>query len=176
MASKIIQNIYGFLKLALNNVLPINIVGNNMEDIYNYLKISDSIATSGQPTKEQFSQIKDSGYQIVVNLALPTSANALPDEKETVENLGMQYVHIPVVWEEPKFEDFTQFYNVMTENEDKNTFVHCAANMRVSAFMYLYNRLHENMSDEEAKKNLYQIWIPNDTWQKFITQVIKRYR
>ena len=176
MASKIIQNIYGFLKLALNNVLPINIVGNNMEDIYNFQKVSDSIATSGQPTKEQFSQIKDSGYQIVVNLALPTSANALPDEKETVENLGMQYVHIPVVWEEPKFEDFTQFYNVMTENEDKNTFVHCAANMRVSAFMYLYNRLHENMSDEEAKKNLYQIWIPNDTWQKFITQVIKRYR
>lgn len=176
MPSKIIQNIYGFLKLSLNNTIPINIVGKNMEDIYNYQKVSDSIATSGQPTKEQFSTIKDSGYQIVVNLALPTSSNALPDEKETVESLGMQYVHIPVVWEEPKFEDFTEFYNVMTENEDKKTFVHCAANMRVSAFMYLYNRLHENMSDEEAKKDLYQIWVPNDTWQKFIAQVIECYR
>lgn len=147
-----------------------------MEDIYNFVKVSDSIATSGQPTKEQLREIKDSGYQIVINLALPTSANALPDEKETVENLGMQYVHIPVVWEDPKFEDFTQFYNVMTANNDKKTFVHCAANMRVSAFMYLYHRLHENMSDEEAKKDLYQIWVPNDTWQKFITQVVERYR
>lgn len=147
-----------------------------MEDIYNFLKVSDSIATSGQPTKEQLRAIKDSGYQVVINLALPTSANALPDEKETVEDLGMQYVHIPVVWEDPKFEDFTQFYNVMTANEDKKTFVHCAANMRVSAFMYLYSRLHENTSDEDAKKNLYQIWVPNDTWQKFITQVVERYR
>lgn len=176
MPSKIIQNIYGFIKLSLNNTLPINIIGNKMEDIYNFQKVSDSIATSGQPTKEQFSEIKDSGYQIVVNLALPTSTNALPDEKETVEGLGMQYVHIPVVWESPKFEDVEHFFSVMTANNDKKTFVHCAANMRVSAFMYLYNRLHENMSDEEAKKNLYQIWVPNDTWQKFIEQVIERYR
>ena len=147
-----------------------------MEDIYNFQKVSDSIATSGQPTKEQLRKIKDSGYQIVVNLALPTSANALPDEKETAEGLGMQYVHIPVVWEDPKFEDVEQFFSVMTQNADKKTFVHCAANMRVSAFMYLYRRLHENLSDEEAKKNLYQIWVPNDTWQKFIEQVIERYR
>lgn len=175
MPSKIIQNIYGFLKLSLNNALPINLVGDSMKDIYNYLKISD-IATSGQPTKEQFSAIKDSGYQIVVNLALPTSTNALPDEKQVVEDLGMQYVHIPVVWENPKIEDVEQFFSVMTANADKPLFVHCAANMRVSAFMYLYRRLHEGMSDEDAKKDLYQIWVPNEVWQKFIEQVLERYR
>ena len=147
-----------------------------MEDIYNYVKVSDSIATSGQPTKEQFLAIKDSGYQIVVNLALPTSTNALEDEKQVVEDLGMQYVHIPVVWENPKIEDVEQFFSVMTVNNDKKTFVHCAANMRVSAFMYLYRRLHKGMSDEDAKKDLYKIWVPNDTWQKFIEQVLERYR
>lgn len=119
MPSKIVKNIYGFVKLSLNNALPVNIVGNSMEDIYNYLKVSDSIATSGQPTKEQFSAIKDSGYQIVVNLALPTSTNALEDEKQVVEDLGMQYVHIPVVWESPKIEDVDEFFNVMAANNDK---------------------------------------------------------
>jgi hypothetical protein len=44
--------------------------------------------------------------------------------------------------------------------------------MRVSAFMYLYRRLHENISDEDAKKDLNQIWIPNEIWQKFIEQVM----
>ena len=147
-----------------------------MEDIYNYLKISDSIATSGQPTKEQLPAIKDSGYQTIVNLALPTSTNALPDEKQVVENLGMQYVHIPVIWENPTLEDIEQFFSVMKANAAQKTFVHCAANMRVSAFMYLYRRIHDRMSDEEAKKYLDRIWQPNETWQKFIAQVLEHYK
>ncbi len=147
-----------------------------MEDIYNFLNLSDSIATSGQPTKEQFSAIKDSGYQIVINLALPTSTNALPDEKQIVEALGMQYFHIPVLWENPKIEDVEQFFNVMEANSDRKRFVHCAANMRVSAFMYLYHRLRERMSNEEAQKDLHQIWVPNEVWQKFIDRVIEYYQ
>lgn len=173
MVGKIIQNIYNFLKLYINNALPINLVGNTMEDIYNFLKLSDSIATGGQPTKEQFSAISESGYQVVVNLALPESLNALPDEKEVVETQGMEYVHIPVVWENPTIDDIRRFFSVMEANADKNIFVHCAANMRVSAFMYLYRLIHEGMSDEDAKRDLHQIWIPNDNWQKFIEQVIQ---
>ncbi len=147
-----------------------------MEDIYNFLNLSDSIATSGQPTKEQFSAIKDSGYQIVINLALPTSTNALPDEKQIVEALGMQYFHIPVLWENPKIEDVEQFFNVMEANSDRKKFVHCAANMRVSAFIYLYHRLRQCMSNEEAQQDLHQIWVPNEVWQKFIDRVIEYYQ
>ncbi len=145
-------------------------------DIYNFLKLSDSIATAGQPTEAQFSAIKDSGFQVVVNLALPESKNALPDEKAVVESQGMQYVHIPVIWDCPTLEDFQSFVSVLETNPDKNIFVHCAMNMRVSAFMYLYRRIYQHMSDEEAKKDLHQIWFPNNTWQNFITQVIKHYQ
>jgi hypothetical protein len=55
---------------------------------------------------------------------------------------------------------------------DQPVFVHCAANMRVSAFMYLYRRIHEPMNEEQAKRDLYQIWIPNETWQNFIQQFL----
>ncbi len=171
-----ITNIDNFIKLFMNNDLPINIVGNKIEDIYNFLKISDSIATAGQPTAEQFLSISESGYQVVVNLALPESLNALPDEQVIVEAQGMQYFHIPVIWENPSLEDIKRFFTVMETNADKNLFVHCAANMRVSAFMYLYRLIHENISEKEAKKDLQQIWVPNKIWQKFITQVIESYR
>ncbi len=146
-----------------------------MEDVYNYLKISDCIATSGQPTKEQFSTIKELGYQVVINLALPTSTNALPNEAQIVADLGMQYNHIPLVWENPKLEDVERFFSVMKANSGKKIFVHCAANMRVSAFMYLYHRLREEMSDEEAKKQLHRIWLPDEAWQRFIEQVVEYY-
>lgn len=171
-----ITNIYNFIKLFMNNALPINIVGNKIEDIYNFLKISDSIATAGQPTAEQFSAISKLGYQVVVNLALPESLNALPDEQAVVEAQGMQYFHIPVIWENPTIEDIKRFFTVMETNADKNVFVHCAANMRVSAFTYLYRLIHNHISEEEAKKDLYQIWVPNEIWQKFIAQIIEHYR
>jgi protein tyrosine phosphatase (PTP) superfamily phosphohydrolase (DUF442 family) len=168
-----IQNILGFLKLYLSKTLPGNFMGHKVENIYNYLKISDSIATSGQPTEEQFSAIKQAGYQTIVNLALQESTNALPDEKHIVESQEMQYVHIPVIWEKPTIENLKDFVSVMEANTDKKVFVHCAANMRVSAFMYLYRRLYKKVSEEEAKKDLYKIWIPNENWQKFMEQVIR---
>ena len=171
-----ITNIYNFIKLFMNNALPINIVGDKIENIYNILKISDSIATAGQPTAEQFLAVKNSGYQAVVNLALPKSLNALPDEQAIVEAQGMDYVHIPVIWENPTLEDIKRFFTVMETNADKNVFVHCAANMRVSAFMYIYRLIHEHISEEDAKKDLQQIWVPNEIWQKFITQVIEFYQ
>lgn len=147
-------------------------MNNQIAEIYNFLQISERIATSGQPTAEQFASIKQAGYELVINLALPTSSNALPNEKEIVESPGMQYVHIPVIWENPTLEDVNQFFHVMEANADKQIFVHCAANMRVSAFIYLYRRLHQGLNDEVAKQDLQRIWVPNEVWQNFIQTVL----
>jgi protein tyrosine phosphatase (PTP) superfamily phosphohydrolase (DUF442 family) len=148
---------------------------NNLAEIYNFLQISDRIATSGQPTAEQFAVIKEAGYQLIVNLALLNSSNALANEQEIVESQGMQYIHIPVIWENPTLEDVTHFFNVMEANADKQIFVHCAANMRVSAFIYLYRRLHQGLNDEAAKQDLQQIWVPNEVWNNFIQEAVLNY-
>ena len=149
---------------------------NSIEEIYNYLKISDSVATAGQPTEAQFSLVKKSGYQVVVNLARPDSPNALPHEQAIVESLGMQYIPIPVIWENPTLEDISHFFSVMETNADKSVFVHCAANMRVSSFVYLYRLVRAGTSEEQAKQDLHRIWTPNETWQRFIQQVIEYYQ
>ncbi|MEM7716757.1 MAG: protein tyrosine phosphatase family protein [Cyanobacteria bacterium P01_A01_bin.68] len=144
---------------------------NCLENIYNYLKISDKIATAGQPSVEQFSHIKEAGYQVVINLALKDSSNALRNEKEIVETGGMQYIHIPVIWENPTEDKLQEFIQVMKTNVDKKVFVHCAANKRVSAFIYLYRRSQESIDEEIAKKDLDKIWVPNEIWQQFIQEV-----
>lgn len=142
----------------------------NLEEIYNYLQISDAIATSGQPTVEQFGAIKQADYQVVVNLALVDSPNALPNEKEIIEAHEMEYIHIPVVWDNPTLENLHSFFEVMKANQDKKIFVHCAANMRVSAFVYLYRRICLGASEEEAKLDLNKLWAPNEVWQGLINQ------
>ncbi|MEB3337396.1 MAG: protein tyrosine phosphatase family protein [Leptolyngbyaceae bacterium] len=146
-----------------------------VNEIRSFLALSDSVATAGQPTEEQFASLRAAGYEIVINLALPTSTHALPNEQAVVESQGMQYVHIPVLWETPTLEDLDRFFSVMAASNGKRILVHCALNMRVSAFMYLYRLLCEGVSEVEAKQDLNQIWVPNDDWQRFIDQAIAHY-
>lgn len=150
-------------------------VSDQLEEIYNFLKISDSIATAGQPTADQFGAVKAADYQVIVNLALPTSTNAITNEQQLVESHDMEYVHIPVFWENPTLEDFDRFSQVLNQNTDKKILVHCAMNMRVSAFVYLYRRIYDQVNEDQAQQDLQKIWTPNPTWQAFIEQVMKQY-
>ena len=140
-------------------------------DIYNYLPISTTLATAGQPTEGQFADVAQAGFDVVVNLAMPTSINALPDERSVVEAQGMAYYPIPVVWEQPTLADFQQFQSVLADHADQKVLVHCAMNMRVSAFVYLHRRLN-GVPETEAVASLTKIWQPNDIWQRFIDAVL----
>ncbi len=94
-------------------------MGDKIENIFNYLKLLEAIATGGQPTENQLFLIKKSGYQVVINLALPTSENALPDEKLSVESLGMKYINIPIDFNNPTVENFDRFHEVMQEHQQQ---------------------------------------------------------
>ena len=139
--------------------------------ITNYLKLSNRLATAGQPTMAEFTAVQDAGYPVVVNLALPSSTNALPDEAAIVQNLGLEYIHIPVQWEQPTIADLQRFFAVL-DRDDRPVFVHCALNMRVSAFVYLYRRLRQGVSAEIAIADLHRIWEPNPVWQQFIDEAL----
>jgi protein tyrosine phosphatase (PTP) superfamily phosphohydrolase (DUF442 family) len=136
--------------------------------IINFLQISPNLGTAGQPRRDQFAEIKAAGYEVVINLALSTSTDALLNEQDLVTGLGMDYIHIPVVWEEPTARDLERFLEVMTQNQARKVFVHCALNMRVSVFIFLYRVLHLGVPVEIARQAMLQIWVPNHTWQTFI--------
>jgi protein tyrosine phosphatase (PTP) superfamily phosphohydrolase (DUF442 family) len=141
-----------------------------IHDIINYLPISDHIGTAGQPTTAQFAAIRAAGYEIVLNLAMPDSSNALPKERQLVTEQGMDYVHIPVLWEHPMPRDFEQFLDAMARCRGKRIFVHCALNMRVSVFVLLYRVIWQGVPLEVARQDLLKIWQPNPVWQRFMEQ------
>lgn len=140
----------------------------SLANIYNFRSLGDKLATAGQPTEEQLREVREAGFEAVINLALPTSDNALPNEGSLVTGLGMSYVHIPVNFQSPTSQDFRAFYRVMQAFDDRPVFVHCAANMRVSAFMFLYRVLFKSIPASEAERDLYAIWQPDEVWSQFI--------
>jgi protein tyrosine phosphatase (PTP) superfamily phosphohydrolase (DUF442 family) len=144
-------------------------------DIVNFLQLSDRLATSGQPTIDQYPAIAAAGYQVVINLALIDSPSALADELTIASNLGLEYIHLPVIWTEPTLADFQEFMNIMAKYSTQKVFVHCAANKRVSAFLYLYRQLVEGIDELTAYQDLVKIWIPNPIWQDFIDSTSLEY-
>ena len=144
-----------------------------LKEIYNYLSLTESIATAGQPTEGQIAAIAENGYEVVINLGLADAEYALKDEGAMVRALGMQYIHLPVIWERPTKLDLERFFKVIKANQDKKVFIHCAANMRVSVFMALYRILRLGWSSEKAFEEVKRIWTPNDIWQMFIDESLK---
>jgi protein tyrosine phosphatase (PTP) superfamily phosphohydrolase (DUF442 family) len=167
-----IQTIFRFIKLSISQYTPIDLMGDNLGDIFNFLQLSPTIATAGQPTASQLSSIKAAGYRSIINLAPGTHENALPNEQDIVESLGIAYIHIPVLFDRPTIADFDRFCDVMQSSQDRSVFVHCAANLRVSSFMYLYHRIELGVTEETAQVELAKIWSPNPIWQEFIDRTI----
>ena len=144
----------------------------SLEAIPHFLRLSDDIGTAGQPSVEQFAAIQEAGYDVVVNLRPPS--DTLPNERDLVEGSGMAYVSILVIWDAPTVENVEQFFAAIQANEGKQVFVHCAVNMRVSAFMYLYRIVKQQVTPEVAVQDLHRIWEPNPTWQSLIEQVLEQ--
>ena len=139
-----------------------------LSTIYNMVPVADDLGTAGQPTTAQLALIKDAGYAVVINLATGTTPRDLPDEADVVAAHGMAYIHIPVVWDHPTAADLTRFFAAMDATQGQKRFVHCIANMRVSAFVLLYRVLRQGVPLDEARTTMARIWEPNPIWRQFI--------
>ncbi|MCH1460646.1 MAG: protein tyrosine phosphatase family protein, partial [Luminiphilus sp.] len=119
----------------------------------------------------QFSLVKEAGYTTVINLAPESHENALGNEDEILERMGIRYIHLPVVFTNPTREDFDRFVDALESCDDDRIWVHCAANMRVSAFVFKYRTERLGWSSHEAETDLHRIWEPGKVmgvWQTFI--------
>lgn len=139
------------------------------DTILNWRRIDARVTSSGQPTEPQLTDIARLGVRHVINLGLHTHADALPDEPGTVAGLGMNYIHIPVVFTAPSEADFDAFCAAYERTGDEPTHVHCIYNWRVSAFFYRYRRDVLGMADAAARAHIDPIWCPHGVWAAFIT-------
>jgi protein tyrosine phosphatase (PTP) superfamily phosphohydrolase (DUF442 family) len=143
-----------------------------MKDIYNYWFYDDNLSSSGMPTAGQMKEVAAAGVKVVINLALKTSQDALPDEDQLVESLRMKYIHIPVEWNNPTKRDLEDFFKAMDMHAHDKIHVHCQANYRASAFIMLHRVLRLGWKKEDAIPVMERMWNPEDfpVWQKFIEE------
>ena len=139
-----------------------------MNKILNYVKINELISTSGQPKIEELGLIANEGFEVVINLAIPTTSNALENEDKIVSSLNMSYIHIPVDFENPKISDLKLFLNILQALGANKVWIHCAKNYRVSAFMYVYHKYILHTPFEQIDLSIFDMWQPSLVWQELM--------
>ena len=151
---------------ALEDVNP------DLAEITNFRQYSDTFASAGQPTREQFQTIADNGFERVVYIAFTNNQNALPDADLIVKGLDMEYMQVPVDFSNPLPDEFYAFADAMERNKDKKTLLHCQVNARATAFSFLYRVIYDDISISEAKADMNTVWQPNEVWRDFIFEIL----
>lgn len=148
-----------------------------LTDIYNHRVADNGWATSGQPSIAQLAVIAAAGYRTVINLALHDDPRySLPDEAGTVRSLGMVYVHIPVQFASPTEDELLAFFAALEAHGQDKLWIHCAANLRVSAFLGLYRVLREGWDVDAAFALMRELWQPDEVWAGFIDRMLRAHR
>jgi protein tyrosine phosphatase (PTP) superfamily phosphohydrolase (DUF442 family) len=138
----------------------------------NFLEVSPCLLTSAQPSPADFGLLAANGVEVIINLAAPNATNYNPDEAKLALEQGLAYIHLPVVWTAPQCRDFEAFAALLAVYEKNVVLVHCAMNMRVSAFVYAYQVIIKGEDETVARARMEEIWTPNEVWRDFLDELL----
>ena len=109
----------------------------------------EGVLTGGQPTDEQLAALRDAGFKTVINLRQPNEMGTR-GEAETVAELGMTYVSLPVAGTSGLTEENAAALAALLEEADRPLLLHCGSGNRVGALLALKAFWLEGASAEEA--------------------------
>ena len=129
-------------------------------DIRNFLQVTPSFCTGGQPRPEHFAQLKKNGVKAVLNLRTPGEHRA-EEEKTAVEAAGLKYFNIPVVYREPADADVDAFLKITDDEANRPMFIHCTAAIRVGAFWLIRRVVRDGMTWDAALAESRKVGLAN---------------
>lgn len=91
--------------------------------IENFGQMDERFYRGAQPTAEQYKALKEFGINTIIDLRKDNEDYS----KQTVESLGMKYVHIPMTGWTTKDSSVAEFLKVANDPANGKFYVHCAA-------------------------------------------------
>lgn len=145
----------------------------DLEGLKNFQVNTPKMLSAGLPSKKHFKTLQSMGVTSVIDL-IPGDRN---EESALMAALNLNYENIQVEWENPTLENFVDYVAYMKSfsGADGKVLTHCRLNWRGAVFTYLYRVTQLKESEDIAKKEMLDIWEPNETWQTFIDNVKAHY-
>jgi len=130
----------------------------------NFHKYEERLAAGGQPSISQLQDLKNEGFQVIVNLSPVTTPNFVGDESNVVDKLGMKYIHFPIDCSNLEPLHFAVFKGIMNGVKDKKTFVHCGGNIKSSNLLHAWQVIENGINETQSLETLYKIQSPEKKW------------
>ena len=121
----------------------------DLPPIRNFLQVTPQFCTGGQPRPEHFAKLKADGVKAVLNLRTPGEHRA-DEERAAVEQAGLKYFNIPVVYRQPSDAQVDEFLKITDDPANRPMFIHCTAAIRVGAFWTIRRAVRDGLSVEAA--------------------------
>lgn len=152
----------------------------DISETRNFYQFEPSVLTSGQPSATQLAEAADDGIEVVINLVPESESIYNPEEGDILVAQGVEYIHVPVNWRDPKAEEFQDFLKAMDRVGDRRVLVHCWANARASALVAAHRVVQAPDTQAVELEQLESIWrdvagydFARDTvWQDYLAQNI----
>ena len=85
------------------------------DEVINYLAYDETFASGGGVTEAALKRLQTNGLERVIYLAYSDQKQSLAREDRIVDELGMDYIHIPVRWDAPSPSHFNLFAAIMQQ-------------------------------------------------------------
>ena len=148
--------------LALTIALMVPLGGSQSPepDIRQFLQVTPEFCTGGQPRPTHFAELKARGVKAVLNLRRPGEHRA-EEEKAAVEQAGLKYFNIPVVYGEPTDAQVDEFLKITDDPVNRPMFIHCTAAIRVGAFWLIRRVVRDGMPWDAALAEARKVGLVN---------------
>ncbi len=126
--------------------------------VANACQILPHVITGGQPNAQQLRALKEAGGGIVLDVRDPMESRPV-DEPLVVQQLGMEYVNIPV--KSGSLDDATldRILAVLRGAGDRTVFFHCGSGNRVGGALIPYFMLDQGMEEEDAVEQAMRVGL-----------------
>ncbi len=128
--------------------------------IRNFLQVTPEFCTGGQPRPEHFAKLKADGVKAVLNLRTPSEHRA-DEEQAAVEQAGMKYFNIPVVYTAPTDAQADEFLRITDDPANRPMFIHCTAAIRAGTFWMIRRVLRDKMTVDAALEEARKVGLTN---------------
>ena len=139
--------------------------------IHNFLQVTPQFCTGGQPRLEHFAKLKTDGVKAVLNLRQPSEHRA-DEERATVEQAGLKYFNIPVVYRNPTDVQVDEFLKITDDPANRPMFIHCTAAIRVGAFWAIRRAVRDGLSVDAALEEGRKVGLVN---APHLEEFVRRY-
>lgn len=141
----------------------------------NVIAITPRLTTAGQPSAAWLETLDSRGVEAVIYLAPLSVGDAVPEEPQILARQKIDFVHIPIAFNQPSSDDFDQFSAAMNRFADKNLLVHCQINMRASSMVFLYRAIVGKENPQAAFADVEKVWVPDGIWKTFMQEQLARH-